>query len=92
MVATFLCGTLDYVRPRNITFSMPEALIRDAKVYAAEHGTTINALVRELLAEILLRESRVAAAADRLLAIAERGPYFALDPGSIPRDELHGRS
>ena len=76
---------------RNITFSLPTDLIRRAKVYAAEHDTTINTVVRELLQEALSRESRARAAADRLLALADRGPLFSADPASIRREELHER-
>jgi hypothetical protein len=76
---------------RNITFSLPVDLVRQAKVYAAEQDTTVNALVRELLLEALVRQGRARAAADRLLALADQGPYFTLDPGSIPREELYER-
>lgn len=76
---------------RNITLSLPVDLIRQAKVYAAEHDTTINALVRELLQEALVREARARVAADRLLALADQGPYFTTDPGSIRREELYER-
>jgi plasmid stability protein len=76
---------------RNLTLSLPSPLIRQAKVYAAEHDTTINTLVRELLQEALSREDKARAAADRLLAIANGGPYFTIDPGSISREELHER-
>ncbi|MBZ5620458.1 MAG: hypothetical protein LAQ69_17290 [Acidobacteriia bacterium] len=76
---------------RNITLSLPTDLIREAKVYAAQHDTTINAFVREVVEEALSRESRARAAADRLLEIAKRGPYFTIDPSSISRDELHER-
>jgi plasmid stability protein len=79
------------VETRNITFSLPADLIRQTKVYAAEHDTTINALVRDLLQETLTREGRARAAADRLLILADRGPYFTTDPGSIRREELHER-
>jgi plasmid stability protein len=79
------------VESRNITLSLPVDLIRQAKVYAAEHDTTINALVRELLQEALVREARARVAADRLLALADQGPYFTTDPGSIRREELYER-
>jgi plasmid stability protein len=79
------------VETRNITFSLPTDLVRRAKVYAAEHDTTINSLVRELLQEMVTREGRQRAAADRLLALAYRGPYFSADPSSIRREELHER-
>jgi len=76
---------------RNITLSLPTELVRQAKIYAAEHDTTINSVIRELLQEKLSAESRCRAAAERLLALAEGGPYFAADPGAIPREELHER-
>jgi len=79
------------VEVRNITFSLPADLIRKAKIYAAAHDTTINAFVRELLQEALSCESRARGAANRLLALAERGPYFTADPGSVRREELHER-
>jgi plasmid stability protein len=79
------------VETRNITFSLPADLVRQAKVYAAQHDTTINALVRELLSEKLNQEERVRAAAERLLALADRGPFFSADPSSLRRDELHER-
>lgn len=76
---------------RNITFSLPEELIREAKIFAAEHDTTLNALVRGLLQQTIASGGRARAAADRLLALAERGPYFQADPGSIRREDLHER-
>jgi hypothetical protein len=79
------------VATRNITLSLPVELIRSAKVYAAEHDTTINTVVRELLEEKLARDERIRAAGRRLLELAERGPYSEVDPGSISRDELHER-
>jgi plasmid stability protein len=76
---------------RNITLSLPATLIRQAKIYAAEHDTTINALVRELMQEALSREDKARQAAARFLEIANRGPYFTTDPGSIRREDLHER-
>ena len=83
--------TLICVESRNITFSLPADLVRQAKVYAAQHDMTVNGLVRELLQEALAREGRVRAAADRLLALADQGPYFTTDPSSIRREELYER-
>jgi plasmid stability protein len=80
------------VETRNITFSLPSELVRQAKVYAAQHDTTVNALVRDLLQEKIARDERIRAAADRLVDLASRGPYFMVDPGSITRDDLHERS
>jgi plasmid stability protein len=79
------------MKTRNITFSLPTDLIRKAKVYAAEHDTTINALVRELLQDKLQSACRIRAAAERILALAKEGPFFTIDPGSISREEMHER-
>lgn len=79
------------MKVRNITFSLPADLIRSARIYAAEHDTTINGFVRDLLEEALSRENRAQVAAKRLLAIAEGGPYFTTDPASIRREDLHER-
>lgn len=76
---------------RNITLSLPSDLIKKAKVYAAEHDTTINAVVRELLQDKVAGESKAQAAVRKLLEIADRGPFSDFDPSSISRDELHER-
>ena len=76
---------------RNVTFNLPVDLIRLSKVYAAEHDTTVNAMVRELLEEKVSAEARTRAAAERFLHFAARGPYSPVDPGSIRREELYER-
>ena len=76
---------------RNVTFSLPAELLRQAKIYAAEHDTTVNALVRTILQERLTAEGRARAAALRVLEIAEHGPHSPIDPGSIRREELYER-
>jgi plasmid stability protein len=81
---------------RNITLSLPTDLIRQAKVYAAEHDTTVNALVRELLEEKLgvideKKLERIREAGRRILEIARKGPSSPVDPGTISREEMHER-
>jgi len=76
---------------RNITLSLPDDLIRKAKVHAAQHNSTVNALVRKLLEEALSDDRRTRAAVDELLTIAARGPYFNRDPRSIRREEIYER-
>ena len=78
-------------RNRNITLSLPADLIRQAKVYAAAHDSTINRLIREMLSETLARDKRAKAAADRFLALAKRGPYSEIDPGTVKREEIYER-
>ena len=76
---------------RNVTFSLPADLMRQAKIYAAEHDTTVNAIVRELLQERVSGEARIRAAAERFLQLAASGPSSTVDPGSIRREELYER-
>jgi len=47
--------------------------------------------VRELLQEKVNGELRARAAAERVLRVAERGPYSDVNPASIRREELHER-
>jgi plasmid stability protein len=79
------------VETRNLTLNLPVDLIRKAKVYAAEHDTTVNAYVRVLLEEALTEAQRTRAAVRRILEIAEEGPLSSVDPASISRDEIHER-
>ncbi len=76
---------------RNITLSLPSDLIRQAKVYAAEHDTTVNRLVKELLNETLAHDNHAQAGSTRFLELAELGPYSTVDPGMIAREEMHER-
>jgi len=85
-----MCYTFSVLR-RNLTLNLPGDLIEQAKVYAAERDTTVNSLIETLLEEKISHERRMQAAGARFLAIAERGPYSTVDPGSIRREELHER-
>ena len=76
---------------RNITFNLPVDLVREAKVFAAQHDTTMNAMVRELLEEKLRSSSRTMDAVEQMLAISAGAPLFSVDLESYSRDELHER-
>lgn len=86
-----MCATLIVVAARNITFKLPAELLTKAKVYAAQHDTTVNSLVRELLEQKLNSDDEMQAAVDRILASAAKGPYFNEDLSTIDRDEYHAR-
>lgn len=79
------------VKARNLTLSLPADLIRQAKIYAAERDTTINAVVRQLLEEALSQQSRRHAAVNRVLELVRSGPCSDVDPGSIRREEIYER-
>jgi plasmid stability protein len=79
------------VETRNITFNLPTELIRRAKIYAAEHDISINAVVRDLLEKALSSDDQALIAAGEFLAIAKRVPPSAVDPGTIRREEMYER-
>ena len=57
---------------------------------ASENDTTINALVKELLAQKLTGSARTEAAIRRFLAITDEGPLFKGDL-KFSREELYKR-
>ena len=80
------------MKTRNITLSLPEEVLREAKVVAARRGTSVSALLAGALYELVERESGYAAARERGLAALGRG----LDLGTggeigWGREELHER-
>jgi plasmid stability protein len=57
---------------KNITLAIDEEVLRSARIYAAEHDTTVNALVREFLAQFdKQREVRAAKAREELVKMSE---------------------
>jgi hypothetical protein len=86
-----LRATLIYVANRNITLSLPVELIKKAKIHAAEHEMSMNALIKALLEEKLDDRDQARLAAEWLIERSKRGPYFSVDPSKISREELHER-
>jgi hypothetical protein len=43
---------------KNITLSAPEDVIAEARIYAKEHNTTVNQLIREFLIELVKKDDR----------------------------------
>src|SRR3990170_316152 len=56
---------------KNITLAMDERVLREARLYAAKHDTTVNALVREYLTQLAAQEDRAAEARRRLGELSE---------------------
>jgi plasmid stability protein len=74
---------------RNLTLSLPEGLIRSAKVLAAKRGTSVNALVRESLEGMVRSEDTVQDALERILSFSAEGLYRTTR--KVSREELHER-
>jgi hypothetical protein len=73
---------------RNVTISMDERLLAQARDYARNHGTTFNQLVRDLVAKEVTPDpgARTRAAfelADQMVRSSEDGP--------MSREEAHSR-
>jgi len=87
------CGTLFLVstaKKTNLTLSLDEDLVRDAKVLAARRGTSVSRLLADRLEELVRGDRAYETARRRAVARLARG--FDLDwtpPAS--RDELHER-
>jgi len=75
---------------KNLTLSLPAELIGSAKVLAAKRGTSINALVKESLEELVRLEDEQAAALRRILSTSRKGLYrLKLKSGKFSRAELY---
>jgi hypothetical protein len=75
---------------KNITLSIEEEVLREARKIAAERGTTVNAMVRASLAELVGRKKRVRNALERMRELAETGGMEVGDK-TWSRDDLHER-
>lgn len=75
---------------RNITLSVDEGVLRAVRRYAADHDSTVNAMVREYLTDIAERESRVSEARKRIKHLAKKSK-MRLGEKSWTRGELHDR-
>ena len=74
----------------NITLRLDTELIREAKILAAQRGTSVSRMMAERLEELIRREKDYVAAERRALARLQAGIDLSWSPlGS--RDELHER-
>lgn len=74
----------------NITLSVDSALLRDAKVVAAQRGTSVSQMMADQLESLVRKDREYELAKQEALALLEKG----FDMGwSAPasRDELHER-
>jgi hypothetical protein len=78
------------VSNQNITLSLPEEDIREARILAASRGTSVSQLLARMLRELLEQETGYARARDRSLARLREGMDLGTD-GHIrwSRDSVH---
>lgn len=77
---------------RNLTITLPEGLVKEAKVAAAQRDTSLSSLVRDYLEDLVGGDQERELARERFLARARRGWDLGTD-GEIrtKRGELHDR-
>ena len=75
---------------KNIAISVDDGVLRTVRLYAAERGSTVNALVREFLTELANREDRVRKARGRIAELSERSTA-RIGSRAWTREELHER-
>jgi len=56
---------------KNITLSVDDKVLTGVRRYAAQHDTTVNALVRDFLTRVATQEDRAANARRRLLELSD---------------------
>ena len=75
---------------QNLTLAISEDALLNARKYALEHGTTVNQLVRDYLADLSGLEERRRIARQRLLAAMDRG-IAEIEPITWKREDLYER-
>jgi hypothetical protein len=81
---------------KNITLAIDEAVLDRVRVYAAQRGTTVNALVRDHLAKLADEDARLAETRRRLKELidtstAEMGPDYVWNREEIYADRMFPR-
>ena len=77
---------------QNITLSLPEEDLREARILAARHGTSVSQLLARMLRETVERETGYDAARERSLALLHEGVELGTrGHAAWSRDDLHER-
>jgi len=76
----------------NVTLSLPNALLRKFRIYAATRNQSMTSLAAQAIRDLMERDHQTAAATRRFLARIRNAP----DRGTVgtigwTRDELHER-
>jgi hypothetical protein len=74
----------------NITLKVDDDLLREAKILAAQRGTSVSRLVAEQLETLVKRDTRYDAARRRALKRLASGYDLGFTPPQS-RDEVHDR-
>lgn len=75
---------------KNITLSVDEKVLATVRQYAAEQGSSVNALVREFLTGVYHHQDRASKARKRLQEMSRKSKA-RIGSATWSRDELHER-
>ncbi len=75
---------------KNVTLSVDEKILAAVRRYAVERDSSVNALVRDFLAEIATREDRARKARERIRELSDQSTA-RIGSRTWTRDELHER-
>ncbi len=75
---------------KNITLSVKESTLEEARHIAVEHGTSVNGLVRSYLESLAQEKQRKAQRRRELLNLIQR-TNAGVGPITWKRDDLHAR-
>lgn len=76
---------------RNITLALPRDLVRRVKVIAAQRDTSISALMRGLLEDLVRREDDYDRVWSREVELMREGLDMRVGEITWTRDEVHDR-
>ena len=84
------CVTVEQV-VKNITLAIEDEVLDKVRVVAAQKRTTVNAMVRDFLAEIACRDEKLARARRNLLRLTEELEGRMGANWKFNREETHER-
>jgi hypothetical protein len=76
---------------KNITLAIDDEVLDRVRVVAAKKKTTVNALVREFLADLAGRDERLAEARKQLLRLMDTSRGRMAPDWKFDREETHER-
>jgi DICT domain-containing protein len=76
---------------KNITLAIEDEVLDRVRIVAAEKKTTVNALVREFLADLASRDERLAEARKQLLRLMDKSEGRMAPDWKFDREETHER-
>ena len=74
----------------NVTLKIDDDLLREARILAAQEGSSISALLASKLREVVEERMGFARARARALARLRKGSHLGFKP-PLSRDEIHER-